>query len=526
MSDSASVIWRDNVTEGVPASGIHKPAKNAIRDWGARVEAGLSASGSGVGWKDTKAILDADLAHDADTIYWVGADTTPANNGIYVKSGASGSGSWVRKADLPMQLINMTVTGGTANAITATAPVSFPTVPFAALFTLQPTATNTGAVTVTVNGGSAVAVTDYNGDPLTADYFAADKRIMLLWNGTDFQAATDLSAEYWAGLAAASAAALSGANLVVYADEATADAATIPAVTTYIVTADTAPYLRFWKNVASDPGIGDRFQSADGQWWEGLPVPPAFIDPAAETTQAANVTFTGADLNRAHVATPGLGATVAITLPAASAQVAGTLVFIRVKHDAAGYCQLKATAGQPTSLIDQFATDDFWMWAGEAVLLQAASDKWHIVGKRVRPMAASFVATGADIAIAGATDVTGIALSAGYGAGLYLPAGLAFDGANIVAPRRGHYRLECEAVLGYTTAPTLWWGAWKVAGVSGSLDFTYGIVGNNAVFRAGATKLLTKGQTIVPQFNSTGGTGPLIKRSIGVRITMLETPLW
>lgn len=44
--------------------------------------------------KDTRAHLDADLAHDADTLALVYADTTATNNDLYVKVGASGSGSW------------------------------------------------------------------------------------------------------------------------------------------------------------------------------------------------------------------------------------------------------------------------------------------------------------------------------------------------------------------------------------------------------------------------------------------------
>lgn len=38
--------------------------------------------------------LDADLAHDADTVGFVYADDIDANNDLYVKVGASGSGSW------------------------------------------------------------------------------------------------------------------------------------------------------------------------------------------------------------------------------------------------------------------------------------------------------------------------------------------------------------------------------------------------------------------------------------------------
>ncbi len=44
--------------------------------------------------KDTRANLNADLAYAAGTIALVYADATASNNDLYVKSGASGSGSW------------------------------------------------------------------------------------------------------------------------------------------------------------------------------------------------------------------------------------------------------------------------------------------------------------------------------------------------------------------------------------------------------------------------------------------------
>lgn len=47
----------------------------------------------------TKADMDASLAHPAGTLALVTNDATPANNGTYRKTGASGSGSWVQSAD-------------------------------------------------------------------------------------------------------------------------------------------------------------------------------------------------------------------------------------------------------------------------------------------------------------------------------------------------------------------------------------------------------------------------------------------
>lgn len=70
-----------------------KTAAETARDAAIAAAAGVSAGG--VVGKATKALLDADLAHPADTVGYVTNDTTAANNGLYRKTGASGAGSWV-----------------------------------------------------------------------------------------------------------------------------------------------------------------------------------------------------------------------------------------------------------------------------------------------------------------------------------------------------------------------------------------------------------------------------------------------
>src|SRR5262245_33909102 len=122
MVELAAEVWRDYETPGVPGSGAWKPDKREIRAWGTWLESLLSITGGTSLAYSTKAAIDADLAHPANTLAAVYADPTPANNGLYVKSGASGSGSWTRVADLPGDVIRLTVTGGSANAIVASAP--------------------------------------------------------------------------------------------------------------------------------------------------------------------------------------------------------------------------------------------------------------------------------------------------------------------------------------------------------------------------------------------------------------------
>ena len=82
----------------------------------------------------TKADMDADLAHPAGTLALVTNDSTPANNGTYRKTGASGAGSWVLSADRVTALeadiadlggpTSISATAGSANALPAT-PVGY-----------------------------------------------------------------------------------------------------------------------------------------------------------------------------------------------------------------------------------------------------------------------------------------------------------------------------------------------------------------------------------------------------------------
>lgn len=46
----------------------------------------------------TRALLEADLAHDAGTIAYVTNDAAGSNNGVYIKVGGSGSGSWTQSS--------------------------------------------------------------------------------------------------------------------------------------------------------------------------------------------------------------------------------------------------------------------------------------------------------------------------------------------------------------------------------------------------------------------------------------------
>ena len=97
ITETFATVFRDYVTDGVPASGPHEPEKVDIRAIGPIIESALGTAGLG-GSIDvayaTRAEMNADLAHPANSIGLVYADSTSANNDLYTKIGASGAGSW------------------------------------------------------------------------------------------------------------------------------------------------------------------------------------------------------------------------------------------------------------------------------------------------------------------------------------------------------------------------------------------------------------------------------------------------
>lgn len=102
VAEAFVAAYRNFSVDGVPASGRNKPNKADLRALGSLVEQALGTVGIGSVnlTKTTKALLDADLAHGAGSTAIVYADGTDANNDLYVKSGASGTGSWTNTGAL------------------------------------------------------------------------------------------------------------------------------------------------------------------------------------------------------------------------------------------------------------------------------------------------------------------------------------------------------------------------------------------------------------------------------------------
>ncbi|UEM09006.1 hypothetical protein J4G43_030170 [Bradyrhizobium barranii subsp. barranii] len=280
----ASEIWRDYETDEVPASGPHQPAKRDVRQWGSTLESMLAQLGLGFA---TKAALDVSLLYSANTLAMVYADSTAANNGIYVKSGTSGSGSWSRIGDLQISIIPLTVTGGTGNAIVATAPIS-PVNPAQHLYLLTPTANNTAATTIAINGGSAVAIKNALNANLASGSLIMGNAALMCWVTDHYQLLVAAAIDGNAILADAQAAAVSAASsastataaanaTLNFATRTAAIAATIGGTVTHITTAGYSAIGdgggsiatgAIYKRVGSLPGHSGYIQSADGAYWE------------------------------------------------------------------------------------------------------------------------------------------------------------------------------------------------------------------------------------------------------------------
>lgn len=164
MRISGREVWRDFVTDGIPSSGPNNPHKRDIRVWTKWVEDIVAAALSGGGLLyATLSSLDADLNHAPNSSAWVVDDNVVENNGIYMKLGAAGAGSWQRMTDLPFSFIFASNTGsGTPAAIQATTDVP---VSASALVLLQIAEDYSGdAATISFNSAAPLTIKTNSGD--------------------------------------------------------------------------------------------------------------------------------------------------------------------------------------------------------------------------------------------------------------------------------------------------------------------------------------------------------------------------
>lgn len=192
MADlTAAEVFRDFSTYGISSSGIHKPKKSDIRALLKQYEAIIFAFTSNGGLVySSYASLYADLSHDANRMAWVVTDDTPENNGIYKKSGASGSGSWTRMGDLPYSFIMASDEGaGTANAIVATTSTPVSETPLILFNVFRDN--DDSPVTIAFNGGSALTIKSNSGEDVEPGGLVAGMVLMGKISGSTFRLTSD-----------------------------------------------------------------------------------------------------------------------------------------------------------------------------------------------------------------------------------------------------------------------------------------------------------------------------------------------
>jgi hypothetical protein len=305
MVMTAAEAFRKYAVDGVSGSGPHQPSKDDIRRWGEMLESMLNTVGLGY---ETAAQINADLSQDANSLALVYGDSTAANNGLYRKIGVAGSGSWSRVGDLVGDIVPLTVTGGTGNAITATAPET-PQLPSRKLYTLIPTANNTTATTIAVNGGAAVPIKTAFGSALPSGSLLSGVQHLLSFNVDHYRliigVPVDVSGiqadviakrdEAVAAAASATSAAALLANQTAQYDTVTlATAATIGAgvnavrVSGQSTVGDGGDGL--YKRVGADPGAVTKFQSANGVWFQFVVGSSNVVKPITGLIISNNVT--------------------------------------------------------------------------------------------------------------------------------------------------------------------------------------------------------------------------------------------
>ena len=170
----ANTTFRDYSVDGVPSSGPNNPVKADIRALFAAFAAILDGLGAGSGAAyagfTTQALLFADLNYPANTIGEVLSDSTASNNGLYLKTGASGSGSWTQVSTLTLPGLNVALNTEIARAEAAEAllaPLASPA------FTGNPT----GPTQSALNNSTRLATTAYADGAIAAEVTARNTAI-------------------------------------------------------------------------------------------------------------------------------------------------------------------------------------------------------------------------------------------------------------------------------------------------------------------------------------------------------------
>lgn len=519
FSPNAAAVYRDG-----PFGSPAQPDKAQIRALLGQYETVMNAltGGTSARAKATLADLHADLNYDADTMIWVYADPVTDNNGVYQKIGATGLGSWEYALPLPYTFIMATDTGsGGPNAIIAESPI--PVVNGVLTWLRVAQENDASPVTVSFNGDPPLTIKTNSGSDIAVGGLKEDMVLVGIRYASEFQLESDQAsaaviaeAEAFADQAEifknAAEAAAGSLLFRIYSDVAAAQAATIASSASYIAIASFSPQPRFYKRFTSDPGTGDRFQSADGAWWQGLPLPGTTIDYVNAVQRTANASLVSGDLDKAHRWTIPDGATYTVTLPNPATNV-GRVLDIGVNDTSRGLLAVAYT----TNPIGKYAAGGLFMWAGESMTLIARATEWEIVGGRCIPCTLYATAPGPDQGMTSGVALNLTGWQSSLDGTMYTGAEHAINGSGqIVIPRQGFYTLELDVSFAWTVAPT---SLYATAHVDSVLNRYFSrVAGTNEVLHPRHAAAFSAGTVLAPSATASGGT------SVGVRSTTFGPP--
>jgi hypothetical protein len=168
-------VFRRFVTDGVSSSGKHKPSKDEIIQL---LNTLLGVSRGGWVVAATKSALDGITPENSTDGGVVLDDATASNNGYYQRSGST----WVRERGFPDTFAQLVDIAGTANAVTAgvSAGVSPADI---SLFQFTPESSNTGAMTLSIAGGTVKPLVAFDGTALAAGYVQAGAPVLFYDDG-------------------------------------------------------------------------------------------------------------------------------------------------------------------------------------------------------------------------------------------------------------------------------------------------------------------------------------------------------
>lgn len=211
---SPAIVYRRYVTDGVPDSGAHEPKKDEI----VQLLNGLFGTSRG-GWVvvRSRSELLSVVPEDETDGGVVLNDPNTAFNGYYQRE----AGVWVRERGFPDTFAELVVVGGSANAILANTSVGVSPADVSVFF-IEPTLTNAGPVTLSVDGAAPKPVKGVAGDDLTSGLLQGGRMVLLTERSAEFRLLSDPNVD--GAVAAAAAEADRARDEADRAEQALADA--------------------------------------------------------------------------------------------------------------------------------------------------------------------------------------------------------------------------------------------------------------------------------------------------------------